>query len=433
MIRLIWKTSSGGKKMKKQIAIIGGGIAGLTAAYLLNRKYDITLFEKDERLGGNAHTLKTKDDFNFDIAVAVFGKKSYTYFNKLLNELNVETVPFSSGAINLHNLETKTGLYITPFHLKALWTQKFAMLKPYNVLSIIGGIPPMVMGRWLNRSGKIEDMTMKEFFETVPNFYGRSKLFTMFMFCIVTSMYYEEVLEAPASFIFNKIETHKDFFTHRNIYSLYHSKNNTAAYVNAIASHFKDKIILNADINSIERKEGEITIKRKDGSKSKFDHVVFACNADQALALLERPNDIENKLLSAWKYKDGPIVVHKDTSHLPDRNLCKLYSCVYTKDEEKVHTSITGHVWNLKNVPDDCPYSSTQHPNFPIDKEMIEYKKIFRTPIFDKTSVAAIKHLPLLNENDNTYYCGSHFGYGLHEDAVNSAANVAKRLGVNWN
>ena len=97
-----------------------------------------------------------------------------------------------------------------------------------------------------------------------------------------------------------------------------------------------------------------------------------------------------------------------------------------------VHTSVTGHVWNLTNVPDDCPYSSTQHPNFPIKDELIDFKKEFRTPIFDKKSVESIQHLPLLNENKTTFYCGSHFGYGLHEDAVNSAIDIADKLGVGW-
>ncbi len=418
--------------MKKKIAIIGGGIAGLTASYLLHNKYDITLFEKDDRLGGNAHTHNTKDGYEFDIAVAVFGKKSYPNFCKLLSELNISTTRIYKSFVSLHNLDTKKGLYITPHSLKALITQKFAMLNPLTLFSMAKIFPNINKGIRMKNNGELDGLSMEDALKRLPGLEGYAFLIPTFVLCIVSSMYFDEVMRAPASFFFGKMEHHKDFFSPRIIYAMNCATGRTRSYVGAIASCFKDKVILNSRITRITRSDKDVLLKMADGSTLGFDKVVFACNADQALNLLEKPTDKENTLLGPWAYKDGLIAVHRDSSSFPARELCQAFTFLYTQKGDKIHTSVNGSVWHEPGVPDDCPYISSQHPNFPIEDSLIDYKKIFRTPIFDNQSVSTITDLPTLNGEMNSYYCGSHFGYGLHEDAVVSAVEVAKMLGVEW-
>ncbi|MCP4749957.1 MAG: FAD-dependent oxidoreductase [Proteobacteria bacterium] len=414
--------------MSKRIAIIGAGIAGLTAAYLLNRKHDIALYEKEDHLGGNAHTLHTSDGIEFDIAVAVFGKKNYPNFNKLLKELNVEMYGATDGGASMRNLDTGKEAHLSPT-LKGMIAQRFAMFYPWNLARL--KCPTIPEGMKFYEAGKLDGLTMAEALAILPPSRRDSLMMRIFVLCLVSSMYYDDVMAAPASFFFGKMVAHREFFT-KTKGAFFHPEGNTRSYVNALVAHFKPKILLNARIARIARSETGVLVKMDGGDEAQFDQIVFACNADQVLKLLEKPTDEEEKILGAWRYQDGPIVVHKDRSSFPKREHYSMFTFLYTDRGGKIHTSVNGHVRSLRTVPDDCRYISSQHPNFPIDENRIEYRKVFRTPIYDAKSVQTIRDLPSLNGKMNTYYCGSHFGYGLHEDAVSSAAAVAADLGVQW-
>ncbi len=418
--------------MKEKVAIIGGGIAGLTAAYLLNQKFDITLFEKDSRLGGNAYTIKASDGEVIDIAVAVFGKVTYKNFFKLLSELNIKTQMMPLSFVSMQNLDTKEGMYLTPFSVKGLFAQNFALFKPRVFMSLIRMYISLVQGMILQARGKLDGLTMREALDLLPYLKGDAKLLLMFPLCVISSMYYEEILDSPAEFFFGKFWYHHDLVSPEFLYAWRCAANKTKSYVDALAMHYSEKIVLSSTIKSVARSDQNITLRMKNKKELNFDKIVFACNADQALELLEQPTDEEIRLLGAWKYKDGAIVVHKDNSSFPERDLCQAFTFLYTERDDKVHTSVTGCIWHEAGVPDDYEYFSSQHPNFPIRKDLIDYKTVLRTPIFDTDSVPTIEALPTLNGKINSYYCGSHFGYGLHEDAVKSAVTVAHMLGVQW-
>lgn len=107
-------------------------------------------------------------------------------------------------------------------------------------------------------------------------------------------------------------------------------------------------------------------------------------------------------------------------------------SQLYTHRDGQYETSINATYGLQKGTAKDCRYLGTQHQNFPIDEALVEFKKVFRTPIYDQESFATTSRLPSLNGKMNSYFCGSHFGYGLHEVAVRSAVAVASELGVEW-
>lgn len=418
--------------MNTRIAIIGGGIAGLTASYFLNKKYDITLFEKANRIGGNAYTHLTKDGYEVDIAVAAFGMAGYKNFYKLLNKFNIKTSMCPASYMSIYNLETKKGLYFTPLSLKGLLAQKFALLKPSHLKYFANIRKALNKAKKMLAENKLDGITLKEAINQIPELRGESLLLFMCALCLLSSMYYEEVMNSPAKFFIEKLTVHNDVMSPKSTYSVRCVTNKTKVYVEALANNFKDKIVLNSKINKVIRDDKNVAIQMEDGNKIMFDKIVFACPADTAFKLLENPTEQEKKLLSVWKYKDGTIVVHKDQSSFPPRNLIQAYTFLYTQKNDEVHTSVNGALWHEPGVPKDCNYISSQHPNFPIKEELIDFKTFFRTPIFDVNSYPTIKQLPSLNGINNTYYCGSHFGYGLHEDAVTSAMEVAKMLGVEW-
>jgi predicted NAD/FAD-binding protein len=423
--------------VKKQIAIIGGGIAGLTAACLLREKHDVTLFEKSERLGGNAYTLTTPDGEEVDIAAAVFGKSSYRNVFRLFRKLNIDTVgSFGMAPLGLsglgasfYDLDAKKGIFLTP-GLKGLAAQNFGILMPHRVWSIWQLMRGIKRAHALLRQGGLEGLTIEEALRKVPPLRGDAKIMFLSCLCLISSMHCEDVLDAPAGFFIEKLQKHDDLMPPRAFFSVRFAKNGTKSYVQALSSPFRDNIMLNAKIRTIKRRDAGVQVLMEGGEELFFNAVVFACNADQALALLQDPTAEEKRLLGAWKYTEGRIVVHADHSRFPKRELMEGYTFLYQDRGRCIETSVSGSLWSLPGVSKKLNLISTQHPNFPIEKDRVVFEKIFRTPVFDFKSCPTIRELPSLNGVRNTYFCGSHFGFGLHEDAVTSAVEVARALHV---
>ena len=248
----------------------------------------------------------------------------------------------------------------------------------------------------------------------------------------MSSMHGDAVLDAPAAFFFNKLAKYHDLLPPRALYAVRFTRNGTKTYVRALAAHFQDSIILKANIRAVRRQDARVLVHMADGTELPFSKVVFACNADQALALLEQPTADEQRLLGAWKYTEGKIVVHTDHARFPRRDLTEGYTFLYRVRGRYIETSVSGSLRALPGVSRASDLISTQHPNFPIAQNSRVFEKVFRTPLFDFTSCATQPELPALNGVRNTFYCGSHFGFGLHEDAVTSAIEVARMLGVDF-
>lgn len=425
--------------MNKRIAIIGGGMAGLTVAYLLHPRYDITLFEKTERIGGNAYTLTTSEGEEVDIAVAAFGKTSYKNFFRLLKKLNIDTIsimnikPFVSFGLGLSfcPLDTGKSLYLTP-SIKGILAQHFDLMRPSTLKTLLGLKRGFQTARKMFDAGKLKGLSVEEALKVIPEIKGDAKLLFIGGLCWMSSMYCPDVLDAPADFFMEKLKVHDDLLPPKSLYSVRFTRNRTREYVEALSKDLKDKVVLKASIEKVARRNNRVVLKMKDGERIVFDRVIFACNADQALNLLEDPTIKEEKLLGTWKYTEGKVVVHKDHSHFPRRALMEGYTFLYHKKGRYIETSISGSLCALPGVSDQCDLISTQHPNFPIDPGKIVFEKVFRTPIFDFNSTAVIRALPSLNGEKNTYYCGSHFGFGVHEDAVTSAIEVARKFNVDF-
>jgi len=424
-----------------KIAVIGGGIAGLTAAYLLQEKYDITLFEKSDRLGGNAYTLTTPGGEEADIAAAVFGKFSNRNLFRLFSKLNIDTVasvnrnPFnaSSPGISCCNLDTKRGLFFTP-RLKGLIAQHFEVLRPDHVMSVLRLMRGLKRAQAAAARGDLDGLTIEEALQNVPQLQGEAKLMLIGCLCLMTSMHCNDVLDSPARFVMEQLKKYDDLIppTPKSLLSLSFVQHGTKSYVRALSDPYRESVVLNAKIRAIERQDGMVLVHGEDGRTSLFNKVVFACNADQALALLQKPTPDEKRLLGAWRYSEGAIVVHTDHAQFPRRELMTGFTFLYRDRGRYIDTSVSGSLWALPGVSKKSRLISTQRPNFPITNSSRVFEKVFRTPIFDFQSCSAVRELPFLNGEQNTYYCGSHFGFGLHEDAVTSAVAVARALHVDF-
>ncbi len=423
--------------MKTRVAIIGGGIAGLTAGYLLSGRYEVTLFEQSERLGGNACTITTPDGHDVDIAVAVYGGRSYNHFFRLLNRIGIETVsPFRVQCLSgvgaaFRDLESGTSMFLTP-SLRGLVAQRFRILRPDQSLVIIELIRSLRRVRKLFAEGALEGLTVKEMLRSFGLFRGDAALLYSGSLCLISSMHCSDLMNAPASFFVQKGMVYHDLLPPEALFSARFTKTRTRSYAEALSAPYRHRVMLQRAIRSVARQEARVVVKTADGQEAVFEKLIFACNADQALRLLDVPTAREQQLLGPWKYTEGRVVVHTDSTQFPKRALMEGYTFLYRRKGDCIETSVSGSLWSLPGVPRSCSLISTQHPNFPIDRNRIVFEKMFRTPLFDFDSCRTIPDLPSLNGLNNTYYCGSHFGFGLHEDAVTSAVAVAKMLGVDF-
>lgn len=417
--------------MSEKIAIIGGGVAGLTAGYLLSDRHDVTLYEKENRLGGNVYTLDTKTGEEIDISVFFWSPLLYPNFAKLLTKLGINpkaTKPMEGLSQSFRNMDTRKDYFLScdmtkpasTFSMKNFRSSIYQMIVLKNYMKIVK----------LHKKGLLEGMTLKQALRFTPALKGDLLKIAIFPICIMTSMLWDELMDAPAEFVVAKIEKQMGSPFRFVSWRLYPCK--TRVYVDKLAAPFREKINLDSKIESVLRDKDTVIVKTGDGTEETFDKVIFACPADTALKLLEKPSGEEKRLLAPWRYNDGLVIIHTDKKNYPSEDKWAMYSYLYTDDEGEINTSINAHYRFQNGVPDNSDYMGCQHPNIEIDKDKIEFQKVFRTPVYDTESSATIKELPSLNGQNNTYFCGSHFGYGLHEDAVTSAIQVSRLLGAIW-
>jgi predicted NAD/FAD-binding protein len=412
----------------ERVAVIGGGAAGLAAGHFLRRDFELTLFEKEPRLGGNAYTFAARDGQSVDIAAAAFGRAGYKRFFRLLDELGIATRPSAGAFMSLHDLDRGEGVYPTPT-LRGLRAQRGRILRPSQLRPFWELWRGLAAAGRVQRAGGFDDLTVREALRRELRVGEDAERIFLCGLCLLSSMGADEVLEAPARFFFEKLAIHDDVMSPKAAYSVRTLPGGTRSYVSALARAFGERVRRGARVRAVRRGEGRVQVLTERGAEV-FDKAILACNADQALALLDDPTPLERELLGAWRYKEGRVVVHRDHSAFPRRELMQAYTFLYRGRGAAFSTSVNGSLWFESGVPRSCELISSQHPNFPIRDDRVELDTVLRTPIFDSRSCATVPRLPQLNGVRNTYYCGSHFGHGLHEDAIRSAAEVAQSLGA---
>ncbi|MCP4131684.1 MAG: FAD-dependent oxidoreductase [bacterium] len=417
--------------MSEKIAIIGGGIAGLTAAYLLHDRNEVTLFEKDNRIGGNVYTLETKTGEEIDISVFFWSPLLYPNFAKLLTKLGIDpkaTKPMEGLSQSYRNLQTRRDFYLSCdtarprsiFSIKNFKTAFYQVIVLRNYRKIVK----------MFKKGQLKGMTLREAMEFCPGLKGDLLKLAIFPICVMTSMLWDELMDSPAEFAVAKIEKQVGSPKKFSSWRLYPCK--SYIYIQKLAASYEKNIVYNSTIESVTRNDKSVTLKMKDGKEEIFDKVIFACPADTALDLLWDPSREEHRLLSPWRYNDGLVIIHTDSTNYPPEDLWAMYTYLYTDIDGVINTSINSQFRFQNGVPNDSEYMGCQHPNVGIDEDKIEFKRVFRTPVYDNESFDSVKELASLNGIKNTYFCGSHFGFGLHEDAVTSAIDVSKMLGAVW-
>jgi len=411
-----------------KIAIIGSGISGLTAAYLLNRKHDVTIFEANDYIGGHTHTHKVNIDgkkYSVDTGFIVYNERTYPNFIKLLDLLNVErqlsTMGFSVKSISKDY--EYAGESLNSLFAKRSNIFRFGFLRMLYEMYHFGKKADS-SGIGLDASVTLGDYLKKEKYSGEFINY-----FIIPMGAAIWSTPANKVLNMPAYFFI------KFFYNHGMLETINRPnwwviKNGSSEYIKKIIRGFENKINLSTPVKTVARKKKGIEIQlAKKEETLKFDSVIFATHSDQALEMLENPTDTEKDILSSIPYQKNEVLLHTDSSVLPRRKL-SWASWNYQLDSDPALPVVLTYNMNiLQSINCKETLCVTLNDHNSVDETKILKKITYHHPLFNVKSIEAQKRKSEISGVNNTHYCGAYWRNGFHEDGVVSALDVCKDFG----
>jgi predicted NAD/FAD-binding protein len=411
-----------------KIAIIGSGISGLTAAYLLCKNHDIAVFEANDYIGGHTHTHDLeieRKNWRIDSGFIVYNEKTYPNFIKLLNRLNVATQKTSMGfsvKAPVKNLEYSGG------SLNALFAQRRNLFRPYFYL-MIKDILRFNRVSISKLKGLSETTTINEFL--INNNFGKQFIenYIIPMGAAIWSTATEKTMEMPAVFYIRFFQNHG--LLQINKRPQWHViKDGSKSYIKKIIEPFKSRILLSTPVKKVKRHEHGVEIVYGGDERSDtFDKVIFANHSNQALELLDEPSAEERLILGALPYQKNVALLHTDSAILPKKKITwSSWNYLLSNDISKPVT-LTYNMNILQSLDSKTDFLVTLNSNNNINPQKVIKTITYHHPLFTVAGIKAQKQKHLINGNNNTFYCGAYWGYGFHEDGVNSALDVCSFFG----
>lgn len=432
----------------KNIAIIGSGISGLTAAYLLSQKHKVTVFEKNDYIGG--HTA-TKDIFldgksyAIDTGFIVYNDKTYPNFIKLLRQLGIPPQPteMSFSVMNKRN-----GLEYNGNNLNSLFAQRTNLLNPKFWCLIKQILKFNKKCKALYVSDDIPaDKTLGDFLaeNNFSEYFNQNYILPM-----GASIWSTSLVEMKAF----QLRFFVQFFYNHGLLNVndrpqWHViPGGSKQYIEPLIRNFYQQIKLNAKITKISRETlstdtsnqnvsylGAVNIHFENGVVEGFDEVILACHSDEALALIDQPTEAEKSVLGDIHYSPNEVVLHTDINLLPKRKLAWAswnYQLGLSNPESELTrpACVTYNMNILQGIEAPYTFCVTLNQTEQIDPGKILRKFTYHHPVFNQVSMAAQQRRLEICGQNNTHFAGAYWHNGFHEDGVKSAILVAKRFGV---
>ena len=429
------ETSTSTASARPSVAVIGSGVSGLTAAYLLRRTHDVTLFEAENRLGGHAHThdLTASDGTGHcvDSGFIVHNDRTYPWLRKLFAELEVEVRPTEmsmsvrcegcgleyAGGRGLRGMLAQPRRLLDPRFLRMLLQVTRFHRRASAFLQAGDDSDPTTYGEFLEREGFSEHFVAHY---AVP------------VVCCVWSSGREVSLLYPARYLFRFLD-HHGMLQVTGSPQWYTVVGGSRTYVERLAAMLPDVRRSTAVTDITRRPHGVEVAQGATGTVTTFDRVVIATHADQALSLLTDPSDQEVQTLKAFGYSSNETVLHTDSALLPKAPAAgaswnyRMSSCTAPDDP----TVVTYWMNRLQGLSSPQDFLVTLNARDRVDPDAVLAVMDYEHPIYTAESVAAQSNLAGL-ATSRTVYAGAYHGWGFHEDGCRSGVEAARHFGVTW-
>jgi predicted NAD/FAD-binding protein len=412
----------------KQIAIIGAGIAGMSAAYYLSRKYEVSLFEKEPRLGGHTHTIQVDSKSGklpVDTGFIVHNTRTYPNLIKLLGELGIAT---QASDMSFSVSHRETDFEYSSRGTKGFFAQRSNFLKPKHYALLKEILRFNREAPELLDSPQSENVTLGEYMEA-KRFGKRFREFYLYpMTSAVWSTSLAKVLEFPAATLIRFFDNHGmlGVNTHPQWRVI---KGGSSQYIKPLTAPFKERIFTGQNLLSVRRTDAGVKLQFAD-KELLFDEVVFACHGNQILPLLTNPTETERDILQHFQTSRNETVLHTDAKILP-RNRNAQASWNYHVNEDSVGgTTLTYHMNRLQGLVTKEDYCVSLNANGAIDKSAVLRNLVYHHPLYNREAIKAQQRWSEISGKNRTHFCGAYWFYGFHEDGLNSALRVAQALGV---
>ncbi len=426
------RAASAGRPGRPQAAVVGSGVAGLTAAYLLQRAYDVTLYEADDRLGGHAHTHDIATDgrmLALDTGFIVHNARSYPNLVRLFGELGVAT---RDTEMSMSVSCAECGLeYAGSRGPLGLFPATTSLVRP-EYLAMLASVPFFYRdARRLLASPGGEELSLGEFLRLGGYrryFVGH---FVIPLVAAVWSCPPAQALNYPARYLFEFLDHHGMLQVARSA-SWRTVAGGSRSYVDRIAKHLT-QVATGVPVRAIRRVPGGVEVHDHHLGVRRFAAAVIATHPDQALRLLDSPTREERDVLGAFRYTASSVVLHTDAALLPRAPAARaswnylLRGC--TAPAGQVHVSY--HLNRLQGLDEPHQYLVTLNAVDRVRADRVLARMTYRHPLYDARSVAAQRQLPGLNTRVLAY-AGAYHGWGFHEDGCLAGVRAAAALGVTW-
>ncbi len=419
------------EKKDLNIAVVGAGVSGITTAYILDRRHRVTLFEKNDYFGGHTHTIVLKEGPDPGIAVdtgfIVLNQRTYPHFLALLAQLGAEVRPTD---MSFGYYCERTGLCYASSSLDSVFAQRKNLFR-FKYWRFLFELATYLKDlRRDYQEGRLEDVTLSEYIRQKGLHQEVKEQFIIPMAAAIWSASDLQMGEFP-------VKTFARFYENHGLLSLtghppwYTVKGGSHTYVNRFLEKFSGRAVKNARISGIRREEDRVEVRFSDQAPQSFDAVILACHADEALELLEDPSEQEKRLLGAWTYSNNKVYLHTDSAVMPpSKRAWASWNYIRRMDSAGGSpVTVTYDMNRLQGLETSTPYFVTLNPAHPISKGHVIKELNYTHPEYSFETLGTQKELPSLNGYRNTFFCGSYFSYGFHEDGVKSALAVGSHFG----
>lgn len=413
----------------KKIAIIGTGIAGMACAYYLHRDYALTLFEKNDAVGGHTNTVMVREkdqEIPIDTGFMVYNEKNYPRLTQLFRELKVESQDTSMSFGVQH---CPYGLVYGSGSLGQLFAQRKNVLSPsywrmlYDILRFFRSSKKVLEEEYY------QSMSLGKYIEQCK--YGRyfCDCYLIPMCSAIWSTPAEKVLDFPLITLLRFFKNH-GLLDFQGQLQWKTPKGGSRVYRDKIFDCIQAQVFCQRPAKKIYCKDGYVTVMDASGKSDVFDHVIVAAHADQALKLLDQPNALQKRLLKPFSYTKNTITLHTDSKVMPFNRKAWASWNYRVEGETKNRCAPSTIYWmnRLQGVSRHIDYFVSVNDTGMIDPRQIIKEIEYEHPVFDFGAIRAQSDLHKLNENGFIYFCGSYFRHGFHEDALASAIAVCRAI-----